>query len=157
MTDPGLSRVEVWVRFAPDLPADVVFGIDHEYLEGKDTYINIESADWLALASVTRNGQLIVRAGTEDERNGVTGGPEQWELYDLGFTLQPDTWYKLTSVADLSTLVLRQVPDRGTGRRRHGRPVGCVARARRKAPGGKAFDAVPALGVAKSRHRGWRV
>jgi len=81
LASPGLSYMEAYVRFAPDLPHDVVFGIDQELFERSSKPIRYPGADWMALVGITRDGHLSVREGTAAElkgqpsRNGETSTP----------------------------------------------------------------------------------
>ncbi len=104
MGAPGVSRMESQVRFSPDLPSDVVFGIDQEFLEGGLEPLRFVGADWMAMAGVTRDGILSVRVGTEEEINGTPAVDSIWESFDLGVSLVPDTWYLLQLEVDFGTL-----------------------------------------------------
>ncbi|MFO1039751.1 MAG: calcium-binding protein [Geminicoccaceae bacterium] len=104
LEDPQFGLMSAMVRFASDLPADVVFGIDQEFLESGPDPIRYMGADWMAMAGINRAGELSVRIGSEDELNGKPATESHWESFDLGLELQPDTWYRLSSVVDFASL-----------------------------------------------------
>lgn len=100
---PGLAYMTAAVRFAPDLATDVIFGIDQEFIEGLDDPLRYAGADWMGLLGVSREGLLAVRVGTASERLGTPGADPQWDVRDLGVTLEPDTWYAMSSVVNFDT------------------------------------------------------
>ena len=65
LADPQQSRIEAQVRFAADLPADVVFGVDQELAEGVDDPIRFAGANWMALTGVDRDGRLVEPGRTQ--------------------------------------------------------------------------------------------
>ncbi len=101
---PGLSYMEAYVRFAPDLPEDQIFGIDQEYVEGIVDPLRYSGADWMGILAVDRNGMLHVTVGTDEEIAGSPATQSLSEAFDLGVTLQPDVWYRLSSVVDFGKL-----------------------------------------------------
>ena len=63
LEDPGLAFVEAWAYVPPDLADAVLFGIDHEFIEGKPDPIHVPGGDWMALvgqvAAAHYDGELL--------------------------------------------------------------------------------------------------
>ena len=112
---PKKSYVQAYVKFPPDLAADVLFGIDQEFLEGVDDFIHFPGADWMALVGVTREGILYYPVGTPESLAGTPTDASFWEYVDLNITLEPDTWYLLREEADFSTLTYVSFTIKGPG------------------------------------------
>ncbi|MDX1990726.1 MAG: hypothetical protein SFV17_28800, partial [Candidatus Obscuribacter sp.] len=51
---PTVSFVETYFRFMPDLPEDVIFGIDQEFIEGVQEPKFIKGGDWMSFVGLQR-------------------------------------------------------------------------------------------------------
>lgn len=96
----GLSYVSAYLRFPPDTGADVIMGIDQEFTEGVKSPRFVAGGDWMSFVGVQRTGAVWVGAGTDDTMKGKPSKDRNWKIFDIGQPLQPDTWYKLRTVAD---------------------------------------------------------
>ena len=101
---PGRSYVEAWFSFPPDLAPDIWFGIDQELVEGVEQPRYFAGADWMGLIAVNRNGQLGIPVGSAQSQAGNPDDAGDWEVRDLGITLQPDTWYRMRGIVNFATL-----------------------------------------------------
>ncbi|MET2983922.1 hypothetical protein [Aureibaculum conchae] len=98
--NPDKAYVKGYFYFESDLAADVIFGLDIEWLEGVNTPIHFEGADWMSLAGFQRNGTFWFRTGSPENLSGVPTINENWETRDIGQELRPNTWYEMTIAAD---------------------------------------------------------
>ncbi len=103
LQQPGTGYVEAYFNFPATLADDVWFGIDQELIEGVDSPRTFEGADWMGLIAVNRNGQLGTPIGSAASHAGAPDDAMDWEIQDLGVTLQPDTWYRLRGEVDFGT------------------------------------------------------
>ncbi len=106
LAEPGRSYVEAWFSFPPDLAPDIWFGIDQELVEGVDQPRHFAGADWMGLIAVNRNGQLGIPVGSVQSQAGNPDDGGDWEVRDLGITLQPDTWYRMRGIVNFTRLRL---------------------------------------------------
>ena len=104
LAEPNQAYVSGYFVFEDNLAEDIVFGLDIEMLEGLENPIRFEGADWMALAGFTRTGQLWFPIGLPENREGVPTTTDNWIVQDLGLTLQPNTWYKMTITCDFNAL-----------------------------------------------------
>lgn len=100
LREPGLAFMEAWVLFPPELGDNVLFGLDHEFLESKDDPIHVSGGDWMALVGLNRKGDVWVATGTPETMEGKPSKDRKWEILKLGTALQPNVWYRLECVAD---------------------------------------------------------
>lgn len=112
---PRQAYVSGYFYFEEDLAEDVIFGLDIEFLEGLDNPIRFEGADWMALAGFTRSGLLWFPVGLPINLEGVESPTQNWVVEDLGFILQPGTWYKMTITCDFEALEFVSVRLEGGG------------------------------------------
>ncbi len=103
LKQPGRSFVQAYVYFEPDLPDDVIFGIDQEFVEGVANPLYIKGGDWMALVGLQRTGTVWVATGTEATRAGTPSKDRTWKLLDLGQPLKPGSWYRFRTEADFAT------------------------------------------------------
>jgi len=101
---PTVSHLESDVRFGASLPDDVFFGMDQEFLEGGLKPLRFKGVDWMAIVGINRTGLLSVSIGSADQLNGIPSSNTVWKTFDLGVTLQPDTWYKIHTTVNFGTL-----------------------------------------------------
>ena len=109
LAEPGRSYVEAWFSFPPDLAPDLWFGIDQELVEGVEQPRHFAGADWMGLIAVNRNGQLGIPVGSAQSQAGNPDDAGNWEVRDLGITLQPDTWYRMRGIVNFATLQFEAV------------------------------------------------
>lgn len=102
LLEPGISFVEGYVRFNSDLPEDVFFGLDQEWVEGVRHPIHVKGGDWMAFVGIQRTGAIWARKGTDKTMGGEPSGNGAWHIASLGQALQPNTWYKIRHTADFS-------------------------------------------------------
>ncbi|SFR47199.1 hypothetical protein SAMN04490243_1895 [Robiginitalea myxolifaciens] len=112
---PGQAYVSGYFYFEEDLAEDVIFGLDIEFLEGVENPLRFEGADWMALAGFTRSGLLWFPVGLPENLEGMPTPTENWVVEDLGITLQPGTWYKMTITCDFEALEFISVRLEGGG------------------------------------------
>lgn len=112
---PGLSFVQAFVRFDSDLPEDIIFGIDQEFIEGVAQPVYLKGGDWMALIGVQRTGAVFVATGTGDTMKGKPSMDRAWKILDIGQKLQPNTWYRFRIEADFSTRHFRKFTVDGPG------------------------------------------
>lgn len=115
LTQPGLSFVQAYVRFDSDLPDDVIFGIDQEFLDGVANPFHLEGGDWMSFIGVQRNGAVWVARGTDATMKGEPSKERTWQIFDLGQSLIPNTWYRLRIEADFATRHFRRFTVEGPG------------------------------------------
>lgn len=97
---PKKAYISGYFYFPPDLAEDIIFGFDIEWSEGLDNPIHFPGADWMSLAGFTRNGILHFPIGSAQNLNGIPTNTDLWEERDIGFNLEPNTWYKMTITSD---------------------------------------------------------
>lgn len=112
---PGASFVQSYVRFDSDLPNDVIFGIDQEFLDGVAKPVHLKGGDWMALIGVQRTGAVWVATGTDDTMAGKPSKDRAWKILTLDQELKPDTWYRLRIEADFGTRHYRKFLVEGPG------------------------------------------
>lgn len=105
---PGGSFVQAYVRFDSELPDDVIFGIDQEFLDGVARPFHLKGGDWMAFIGVQRSGAVWVARGTDATMNGNPSKERTWKIFDLGQPLKPNTWYRLRTEADFGTRRFRK-------------------------------------------------
>ena len=101
--NPTEASVSGYFYFEESLADDVIFGLDIEWLEGMNSPINFEGADWMALAGFNRKGILWFPIGSPENRDGVPTDTDLWEIRDIGTELSPNTWYRLTIRANFES------------------------------------------------------
>ena len=115
LQQPGTGYVEAYFNFPATLADDVWFGIDQELVEGVDAPRTFEGADWMGLIAVNRNGQLGTPVGSAASHAGAPDDAMDWDIQDLGVTLQPDTWYRLRGEVDFGTRTFTSMSLQGPG------------------------------------------
>ncbi len=115
LQEPGLAYVQAKFKIPEDLADDVMFGVDHEFIEGVENPIHFEGADWMALAGVTRNGVLWLPVGTQEALQGKPSDAGVWEYVDLGVSIRPDVWYTMRLEADFGSLRFHRFSLTGPG------------------------------------------
>jgi hypothetical protein len=101
LNSPKKGYIEAYFSFPQSLAKDVVFGIDIEFWDGKDTYLYHPSGVWMAYPGITRDGVLVFISGNEENLNGEPGKGELVTI-QMNVSLKPNTWYKLRCEADFS-------------------------------------------------------
>ncbi len=112
---PDTSFVQAYVRFERDLPDDVIFGIDQEFLDGVVKPVHLKGGDWMALIGVQRTGAVWVATGTDETMAGKPSKDRAWKILDLGQRLKPDTWYLFRTEADFGVRHYRKFTVEGSG------------------------------------------
>jgi hypothetical protein len=112
---PGTSFVQAYVRFDSDLPNDVIFGIDQEFLDGVANPFDFKGGDWMALIGVQRTGAVWVATGTDETMAGKPSKDRAWTILTLGQQLEPGTWYRFRIEADFGTRHFRKFTVEGPG------------------------------------------
>ncbi len=97
---PGPSFVQAYVRFDSDLPDDVIFGIDQEFLDGVANPFHVKGGDWMSFIGLQRSGAVWVAQGTDETIKGKPSKERTWKILDLGQQLKPNAWYRLRIEAD---------------------------------------------------------
>jgi hypothetical protein len=115
LAKPGPSFVQAYVRFDSDLPDDVIFGIDQEFLDGVANPVHLKGGDWMAFIGIQRTGTVWVTTGTDETLNGKPSKERAWKILDLGQRLNPDAWYRLRIEADFGTRRFRRFTVEGPG------------------------------------------
>ncbi|MEW5882498.1 MAG: hypothetical protein AB1761_18915 [Pseudomonadota bacterium] len=115
LVQPGPSFVQAYVRFDSDLPDDVIFGIDQEFLDGVANPFHLKGGDWMSFIGVQRSGAVWVAGGTDKTMNGTPSKERTWKIFDLGQPLMPNTWYRLRTEADFGTRRFRRFTVEGPG------------------------------------------
>lgn len=103
LAKPGPSFVQAYVRFDSDLPDDVIFGIDQEFLDGVANPFHLEGGDWMSFIGIQRTGAVWVATGTDETMNGKPSKERTWKIFNLGQHLRPNSWYRLRVEADFGT------------------------------------------------------
>jgi hypothetical protein len=52
LQNPGAGYVQAYVRFASDMPDDVIMTLDQEFIDGVISPFHISGGDWMALVDV---------------------------------------------------------------------------------------------------------
>ncbi len=115
LQNPGLSYVQAYVRFASDFPNDVLICIDQEFLDGVSNPRYVSGGDWMAFAGVQRTGAVWVETGSLGTMLGWPDSNPNWQVFNLGVQLQPNSWYLLRLVADYSTRMFKSFTVVGPG------------------------------------------
>jgi hypothetical protein len=115
LENPGRAFIESYVYFEEDLSDTTIMGIDMELLEGTDNPIRFEGADWMAAAGVQRTGTVWIAGGRPSALAGEASSERDWQFRQLGTSLQPNTWYKLRTVANFDTLQFESFTVEGPG------------------------------------------
>ena len=115
LQQPGSGWVEAWFNFPDTLADDVWFGIDQELIEGVDDPNTFAGADWMGLIAVNRSGQLGTPVGSAASHAGTPDDAQDWNIQDMGVTLQPDTWYRLRGEVDFDTRTFTRMELEGPG------------------------------------------
>lgn len=113
LAQPGPSFVQAYVRFDSDLPDDVIFGIDQEFLDGVANPFHLKGGDWMAFIGIQRGGAVWVAQGTNETMNGTPSPDRTWKIFGLGQPLRPDRWYLLRIEADFGTRHFRRFTVKG--------------------------------------------
>lgn len=100
---PGVSVIEAWAQFPPEMGEDVFFGIDQEFIDGVDDPHHVKGGDWMAAIAVLRSGSVWVATGNQEKLAGKPSDEKKWEIFQLGQALKPNTWYRLKSEVDFGT------------------------------------------------------
>lgn len=100
---PGVSVIEAWTRFPPEMGDDAFFGIDQEFIDGVDDPHHVSGGDWMAAIALLRGGSVWVATGSEEKLAGKPSDEKKWEILQLGQQLQPNTWYRLRSEVDFGS------------------------------------------------------
>lgn len=102
LKSPSKSFVQAYFRFRPDLPGDVLFGLDQEYLDGiRDPYF-FKGGDWMSFIALQRNGTVWIARGTDATMLGRPSQDRTWKILSLGKPLEPDQWYRIRIEADFA-------------------------------------------------------
>lgn len=112
---PGLSFIQAYARFDQNLPDDVIFGIDQEFLDGVSQPLYLQGGDWMALVGLQRTGAIWVATGTDATMAGKPSKERTWKILDLGQKLKADTWYRLRIEADFASRQYRKFTIEGAG------------------------------------------
>lgn len=112
---PGPGYVQAYARFEADLPDDVLFGIDHEFIEGVGKPLWVSGGDWMSCVVIQRTGAVWVATGTAETMKGKPSGERSWKILDLGAKLQPNAWYLLRCEADFGARQFRRFSVKGPG------------------------------------------
>lgn len=107
--------MQTYVRFDDDLPEDVIFGLDQEFLDGIARPFHTKGGDWMSFVGVQRNGTVWVARGSNESLKNQPSKERTWEIFDLGQPLQPNTWYRLRVEADFGTRHFRKFLVEGPG------------------------------------------
>ena len=126
LQNPSLSYVQAYVKFAPDFPNDVLINIDEEFLDGVNNPRYVSGGDWMAFIGIQRTGTVWVAAGTLGTMLGFPNATPDWKIFNLGAALQPNSWYLMRTVADLSTRQFKSFTVTGPGINKTIDLFGCV-------------------------------
>lgn len=108
LAKPGPSFVQAYVCFDSDLPADVIFGIDQEFIDGVANPFHLKGGDWMSFIGIQRSGAVWVATGTDETMKGKPSKERTWKIFNLGQQLKPNTWYRLRTEADFGTRHFRK-------------------------------------------------
>jgi hypothetical protein len=115
LQNPGAGYVQAYVRFASDMPDDVIMTLDQEFIDGVISPFHISGGDWMGLVGVQRSGLLWVAAGTSATMHGIPSTARNWQIKSLGTRLQPNVWYLLRTQADFRSLHFKSFTISGPG------------------------------------------
>jgi len=104
LSQPDRAYISGYFMFEDDLADDVIFGLDIEWFEGVNNPLNFEGADWMGLAGINRNGILWYPEGWPTNKKGTPTEVTNWQIKDLGFIPEPNTWYQMRIEVDFSKL-----------------------------------------------------
>jgi len=104
LSQPDRAYISGYFMFEEDLADDVIFGLDIEWFEGVNNPLNFEGADWMGLAGIDRNGILWYPEGLPTNIDGTPTEVTNWQIKDLGFIPEPNTWYQMRIEVDFSKL-----------------------------------------------------
>jgi len=104
LNQPDRAYISGYFMFEEDLADDVIFGLDIEWFEGVNNPLNFEGADWMGLAGINRNGILWYPEGLPANLEGTPTEVTNWQIKDLGFIPEPNTWYQMRIEVDFSKL-----------------------------------------------------
>ncbi|MBI4245283.1 MAG: hypothetical protein HY606_14430 [Planctomycetes bacterium] len=113
--NPTRAYISGYFYFEDDLAADIIFGLDLEWMEGIDKPVHFSGADWMCLAGISRYGVLSFPTGSPEDVKGKSTSPEKWATKDLKINLQPKKWYKMRIEADFSKLEFISFSVQGNG------------------------------------------
>jgi hypothetical protein len=111
---PGVAYMQAHVIFGEGMPDDVIMAIDQEFLEGVSNPLYVFGGDWMSYVGIQRSGALWVSAGTVNTMAGLPSTPN-WQIFDLEYRLQPNTWYLLRVVSDFGTRYFKSFTISGAG------------------------------------------
>lgn len=100
---PTKAYISGYFYFENDLADDVIFGLDIEWFEGINNPIHIEGGDWMAFVGITRTGTIWIPFGSPENLTGIPTVNNNWEIKNLGQSLESNTWYKMTIEADFGS------------------------------------------------------
>lgn len=100
LAKPGISVMEAWAQFPPELGDDTFFGIDQEFVDGVDHPYHLKGGDWMAVIALLRGGSVWVAKGTQEALSGKPSSDRTWEILQLDQDLKPGVWYRLRSEVD---------------------------------------------------------
>lgn len=112
---PTVSFVETYFRFMPDLPEDVIFGIDQEFIEGVQAPKFIKGGDWMSFIGLQRSGAVWVASGTDETMKGQASKDRAWKILSLGENLKSNTWYRLRCYCDYDKRHFQRLEIEGEG------------------------------------------
>jgi len=104
LSQPNRAYISGYFMFENDLANDVIFGLDIEWFEGVNNPLNFEGADWMGLAGINRDGILWYPEGLPTNKNGIPTEETNWQIKDLGFIPEANTWYQMRIEVDFSKL-----------------------------------------------------
>lgn len=103
LQNPGKAYVQGYIRFASNLPNDVIIALDQEFFDGTNNPLYVSGGDWMGFVGVQRTGALWVAAGSDSIISGNPSAERQWKIIDLKNALKPNTWYQMQLKVDFST------------------------------------------------------
>lgn len=98
----GYTYMQAWVRFPVLTGDDAIFGIDQEFTEGVKKPKFVSGGDWMAFVGLQRTGTIWVGGGSDQTMAGIPSKERNWKILSLDKPLQPDTWYRIRTVADFA-------------------------------------------------------
>ncbi|MDX1986053.1 MAG: hypothetical protein SFV17_05150, partial [Candidatus Obscuribacter sp.] len=107
--------VETYFRFMPDLPEDVIFGIDQEFIEGVQEPKFIKGGDWMSFVGLQRTGTIWVATGTDETMKGQASKDRAWKFFNLGQALKSNTWYRIRCYCDFNSRSFKKLEVEGDG------------------------------------------
>lgn len=112
---PTVSFVEAYFRFMPDLPEDVIFGIDQEFIEGLQEPKFIKGGDWMSFVGLQRTGTIWVATGTDETMKGQASKDRAWKFLTLGQQFKSNTWYRIRCYCDFNKRYFQRLEVEGDG------------------------------------------